>query len=100
MHEFYHRGVVIVLMWCDDELSITNGELKMNNIKGYFVDSEGVIYTVANFYERGSNAPYHVIVDGNTVLHCGAYSHGDGYSIDGEYTLWGSLRELSAAIGE
>jgi len=70
----------------------------VSKIKGYFVDSEGVIYTVADFYERGSNAPYNVIVEQGTVLQCGSYSHGDGYPIDGEYTLWGSLSELSKAI--
>lgn len=70
------------------------------SIKGYFCDINGVIYTVADFYDGGSNAPYAVIVEGSTVMHVGAYSDGDGYPVEEEYTLWPTLSSLASAIEE
>lgn len=70
------------------------------SIKGYFCDCNGVIYTVADFYDGGCNSPYHVIVTGNMVERCGAYEHGNGYPIDDTYTLWPTLSSLASAIEE
>lgn len=69
-------------------------------IKGYFCDIHGVIYTVADFYQDGTNAPYHIEIEGNTVIQCGTFSEGDGYPVDEEYTLWESLVDLAKAIEE
>lgn len=68
------------------------------NVKGCFCDCNGVIYTVADFYGGGCNAPYHVIVTGNKVERCGEYEYGNGYPIDDIYTLWPTLSSLANAI--
>lgn len=68
------------------------------SIKGYFCDCNGVIYAVADCYDGGCNAPYHVIVTGDTVERCGSYEHGNGWPIDDTYTLWPTLTSLAAAI--
>lgn len=65
------------------------------NKKGVFIDADSAYYTVSDEIEGGCNAPYHVIVEGRTVLECGAYSYGDGYSIEGEYTLHPSMKAIA-----
>lgn len=69
-------------------------------IKGYFIDLQGIIYTVADFYEGGSNAPYHIEVEGDSVYECHVYQEGDGWQIDETYTLHSTLRDLAFAVEE
>jgi len=70
----------------------------INKIVGYFIDCNGVIYTVAPWFESGSNAPYHVVVDGDTVHECGAFEFENGYLINNTYTLHKTLSDLAKVI--
>ena len=65
------------------------------DVDGVFIDAESVYYLVFDRKDGRSNAPYHVIIDGDSVMECGQYSEGDGYPIEGEYTLHPSMTAIA-----
>ncbi len=52
-----------------------------------FIDTEGVVYLISSVKDNISNAPYNILCDGDTVIHCGEHSKEDGYAVEHEYDL-------------
>ncbi|HHP5493823.1 TPA: hypothetical protein ACSCYS_004230 [Aeromonas veronii] len=65
------------------------------DVDGVFIDTDSVYYLVFDAKSGRTNAPYHVIIEGSNVMECGAYSKGDGYPIEGEYTLHPSMTAIA-----
>lgn len=64
-----------------------------------FIDADGVVHLISSVEKNESGAPFKIICKGDTVLHCGEYSEGDGYAIEEEYTLH-KIPEFSKLMDE
>lgn len=64
-----------------------------------FIDVDGVVHLVSSVENNESSAPYAIMCEGDTVLHCGEYLEGEGYAIEEQYTLH-TIPELSKILDE
>jgi hypothetical protein len=66
--------------------------------EGCFIDVDGVVHLISSIENNLSTAPYTVICEGDTVIHCGDYLEGDGYAVNEEYTLHRSISGFAAIM--
>lgn len=65
---------------------------------GWFIDVDGRIHQLADWYEGGCSANYRVYVECDTVYEIVAEEEKGCYLLGNEYTLWPTLTELARVI--